>query len=111
MDNTTTLQHDREKDIQFFSRNTNAFASLSQQVMERTGKKPVLVCVRSAQWVTILGHGLDEKNLPGDFAPPDLTPELRRMLADLQPGECVAMVIRQENDNVSLYRMRVALRH
>ncbi len=111
MDNSTALQHERYRDIQFFFRNIQAFASMSQEVMERTGKKPVLVCLRSGNRVTILGHGLDEKHLPANFAPHDLAPKLQRMLTDLEPGECVTMVLREENKTASLYRIRVALLH
>ncbi len=109
MDNSTTLQHERYRDIQCFSRNMQAFASMSQEVMERTGKKPVLVCLRSGNRVTILGHGLDEKHLPANFAPYDLATELQRMLTDLEPGECVTMVLREKDKTASLYRIRVAL--
>ncbi|MEE8077319.1 MAG: hypothetical protein V3T60_17065, partial [Candidatus Binatia bacterium] len=38
-------------------------------------------------------------------------PELQRMLTDLEPGECVTMVLREENKTASLYRIRVALLH
>ncbi|MFQ5539696.1 MAG: hypothetical protein ACE5FB_04795 [Candidatus Binatia bacterium] len=61
--------------------------------------------------VTILGHGLDEKHLPANFATHDLAPEIQRMLTDLEAGECVVMVLREEDKTAFLYRIRVALLH
>lgn len=109
--NNTTIQQERERDLQFFSRNRQAFAFMSLEVMEKTGKKPLLVCLRSGKEVTVLGHGLDEKDIPNQLVPDNLTPDLRRMLGSLGPGECLSIVYRENHPIVSLYQIKVAALH
>ena len=105
--NNAAIQQERERDIEFFSRNKQAFAFMSLEVMEKTGKKPILVCLRSGKEVTVLGHGLDEKNLPAQFIPENLTSDLQRMLGNLGPGECLTIVYRENHPIVSLYQIKV----
>jgi len=109
--NNTTIHQERERDLEFFSRNKQAFASMSLEVMEKTGKKPVLVCLRSGKEVTVLGRGLDEKDLPAQFVPENLTSDLQRMLGSLGPGECLTIVYRENHPIVSLYQIKVAALH